>query len=189
MNKIATNSKPVTIGHRSRPISNGMKTQYVRAIPRALTLSICALFLLTGEAQAYTTTDQQAFTLDGTMGVYFIEYAFGHESHDIHMPFMSEHSEERHESALSYAFYDDEGERAGGNVTAIILGNVPIADGEYVIPKGSVGTFTLLVFFTPESDGDYRLQVTELPFSFNGTQELQLNPSELQYYQTEPLTL
>lgn len=159
----------------------------------ALLFIVWALLGVGAVAQAYETTNQSAFTVDGHLGVFLIQYSFGHGSYSLHMPLISEHTALKKNEVLSYEIYDDsEGEPAKGTATAIILSPAKVTDGEYVVPKGFKLPFTFLVFFTPSEDnlGDtYRLQVKHLPFSFNGTQNQMLNQSELERYTTEPLTL
>ena len=142
--------------------------------------------------EAYLTTKQEAFSVDGTTGVFSIEYRFGHQNRSIHMPLHPTNSESSFDHYLSYSIYDDEGEHAQGDITSIILSNADIVGDEYVVKESTLRTFTLLVIFTPNDENlgtEYHLQVEHLPFTFDGTGKQRLNQSELQYYKTERLTL
>lgn len=108
------------------------------------------------------------------------------------MPLLAQNGGEKSNAAVSYEILDEDGEKAAGNAFGIVLSTADIGEkGQYVTEKGMGRKFVLAVFFTPTvRDADeYRMQVTHLPFSFNGTQELQLNPSELKYYTTGLLPL
>lgn len=159
----------------------------------SLVLAVSFVFFVTPEtARAYFTTSQSAVAVDGeTSAVFLIEYRFGNGKHDLHMPIIAERGTERTDSVLSYEILDTAGKPAPGTAMGIVLSDAPIGAGEYVVQKGFAKRFTLLVVFKPEtvSESEYRLQVTQLPFTFDGTQALQLNPSELTYYTTPPLTL
>ncbi len=145
---------------------------------------------LPAEGEAYFTTDQDAFTVNGKTGVYTIEFAFGHDKHDIYIPAKALHGSTAVRNALSYELVDKNGGLASGTAVGIVLSSLPVRDGMYRIPKGKAARFTLLVLYTPPmNDGDYRAQVTSLPFTFDGATKLQLNPSELQYYTTDYLSL
>ncbi len=157
----------------------------------ALVLSV-ALMAQATVVEAYLTTDQNAFTINGKVGIYTIDFRFGHGSHDVYIPVTAMHTSVKTPGVLSYQIVDEELEVAKGTSVGIVLGNAKIKNGMYVVPKGKSVTFTLLTFYVPnaeETETQFRTQVTELPFGFDGTQELQLNHSELQYYTTELLTL
>lgn len=163
-----------------------------------LGLLLTVLISLPSVASAYFTTSQKALPLeDGSSALFLIEYRFGTNKHDVHMPILTEVGTERKTGFVSYEIIDGNGNPVRGTMKGIVLSSTPIKERMYVIPKGLGKNFTLVVVFTPEPavptvsslPKSYRLQVTQLPFSFNGTQELQLNPSELKYYTTELIEL
>lgn len=158
----------------------------------ALILSTFMFVLAVQPGHAYETTAKQAFTLDGKTAIFLIEFAFGHENHEIHMPLSARAGNAETPTSLSYVIYDDEGEAAKGLTTGIVLSSAPYRKGMYVTPRGHKIPFTLLVAYTPSEDENqnaFRAEVTHLPFSFDGIQQLKLNPSELQYYTTEFVSL
>jgi hypothetical protein len=141
---------------------------------------------------AYFTTNQQAFAANKTLGLYTIEFKFGHGSRDVYIPINALSGYQKSSNALTYQIINNEKEQALGTTSGIVLSSTPVKDGMYVIPKGKTATFTLLTFFTPsdvEEGATFRTQVTNLPFLFDGTQELALNPSELTPYTTELVPL
>lgn len=161
---------------------------------RLFLLFFCALIFVTTtqNTHAYFTTAQNAFTANDTMGVYTVDFSFGHEDYDIYIPVHAERGNGQSNESLMYEILDDEKETAHGDAIGIVLGNVPVRDGMYIVPKGYKASFTLLVFFSPnetETESEFRTQVTYLPFRFDGTRQLQLNPSELVPYTTKLLSL
>lgn len=161
-------------------------------------LTLSFLLLATPRAEAYFTTNQKAVAFDGGSALFLIEYAFGVEKYNVHMPILAQDSNEKSSTQVSYAVFDETGKEVEGTVAGIVLSSATLdKSGMYIVPKGTAKRFTLAVVFTPSAPvptventvKKYRLQVTHLPFSFNGTQELQLNPSELQYYTTKLIAL
>ncbi len=154
------------------------------------------LFLLffgfTTTTHAYFTTNQEELNVGNGVGLFLIEYSFGHAKHDIFLPIVAEQDEEQRNTTVSYDILDEQGNAVTGKTSAIVLSDSAITDtGMYKTPKGAAKKFTLAVFFTPETrnSASYRLQVTHLPFNFDGVQQLELNPSELRHYTTSPLHL
>ncbi len=157
-------------------------------------LAFILFFLFATPTHAYFTTAQSAEKLDGQSAFFSIEYAFGMKKREVYMPvFAHNQSAPVSESAVSYAILDEDGKEIAGKMTAIVFSKATLTkEAMYVTKKGTSNTFTLAVVFTPETydaEKTYRLQVTHLPFNFDGTQQLQLNPSELQYYTTKPISL
>ena len=154
-----------------------------------------ALFLVSAPANvdAYYTTGQNEVKFDAHTGLFLIDFSFGMEKRAVSIPIKTQQADERISDTISYAIVDETGAKVAGTATGIVLSSAPIDHtGMYVIPKGVSKKFTLAVFFTPEtpsSEHSYRLQVTQLPFQFDGVQQLQLNPSELKYYTTKLLAL
>jgi len=142
-----------------------------------------------GGAEAYFTTDQSAFRMVDGAALYLIEFKFGHGNYEIRIPVKANGTTEHSREFLSYGLYNRHNGLTENAVSAgIVLGDAQIENGEYVIPKGSRKTLTLLVVAS-SLERDTRLQVEYLPFTFDGKQELQLNPSELEYYTTELVAL
>ena len=159
----------------------------------AFFFGIIAILFFTQSAEAYVTTDQDAVALDNHAALFLIDYEFGHGSREMHLPIFASSTAES-AKLVSYEIVDDEGVAVGGKSAGIVFSTAPYRPeaGMYVIPKNEKETFTLAVVFTPDSfsaDTRYRLKVTNLPFSFNGEQQLELNPSELTYYTTEGISL
>lgn len=171
----------------------------VRFIILFAILSVSFIFLSIPEStRAYFTTNQVEISLDnGTSALFLIEYAFGAGKRDVHMPIFAKSGSEAWRDAVSYQVLDENGTAVNGKVSGIVLSGTPMRDGMYVVPKGTGKKFTLAVVFTPQEqvstegteEKQYRLQVTYLPFSFDGIQALQLNPSELKYYTTKLISL
>lgn len=155
----------------------------------AALVALTAFFVPT-PTLAYTTTGTVGFTHNNKTLFNAISFSFGHEKHAVHIP-ITARTDAKSRDALTYEILDADGGAAAGTPLGIVLSNAKVKGGEYVIPKGKSASFTLLTFFTPTSTSTeaYRTQVTNLPFTFDGKQELQLNPSELQYYTTKPVTL
>ncbi len=161
-----------------------------------ITTFILVVFLFLGaiptSADAYFTTAQNAFTVDNKTGVFTIDFAFGHKNYDVYIPVHAIHGGVLSSNKLSYVVKDTDNAIARGSSVGIVLSNARVKDGMYIIPKGTSATFRLLVIFTKDTTAAadaYTLTITHLPFRFNGTQQLKLNPSELQYYVTKPLSL
>lgn len=144
-------------------------------------------------ASAYFTTSQQAIDLGNGTGLFLIQYKFGHSDHTIDLPLFAERGDAAKNSVVSYEVYDGDNAVAPGTAVGIVLSDASLIEtGFYRTPKGVSHSFTLVVFFRPDENislGKYNLQVTHLPFVFDGAQQLQLNPSELQYYKTDRLKL
>ncbi len=154
-----------------------------------LTFLIFFFFFLSTPSQAYFTTNQSTRQLENGTNLFLIEYRFGMEKYDVYLPIHAKQGTETKNDAVSFEIYNEKNEVVQGNTTAIVLSDTAInTNGMYRINKGDSKKLTLAVFFTPASpdaDTSYSLQVTHLPFNFNGTQQLQLNPSELKYYTTK----
>ncbi len=155
--------------------------------------ALCALAFLATPTHAYFTTAQSAEALTGG-ALFTIDYSFGMAKHDVYLPFHAHNqSVAPSADAVSYSILDEDGVVVAGKVSAIVLSNATLGtDGMYKAKKGGAKKFTLVVVFIPETkdtEKTYRLQVTNLPFNFDGTQQLQLNPSELKYYTTKSITL
>ena len=161
-----------------------------------ITFLLFSFFLFTtSETNAYFTTNQEAVALKNHTGLFLIEYNFGMKKHEVYMPIFAENTTTTSNTRVSYQIIDDTGAVVTtGTSIGMVLSSTPLSSKEpqYVTPKGVAKKFMLAVLFTPNQsqlNAKYRLQVTHLPFNFDGTQQLQLNPSELQYYTTKLLSL
>lgn len=153
--------------------------------------AVCIFGYSVHTTSAYNTTDQKTYELNNGSALFLIEYKFGHQNHEVEMPFKNVNADSKATDTLAYTILDKEGHEITGKSSAIILSNSRLEkDRMYVTPKGIAKPFTLIVVFTPSASStpDYRLQVTHLPFNFDGNQQLELNPTELQYY-TTPYTV
>ncbi len=160
--------------------------KYMKKVQLFLLVLAVSFCMHSGSAQAYLSTSQSAVKLeDGAL--FLVSYSFGHRGHELQLPFYATSSSLYTPNALAYTVVDADGVIVPGTASTIILSNAELGkDWMYTIPKGRKHTFTLIVAFAPEKKDatDYRLQVNHLPFSFDKTQALKLNLSELQYYAT-----
>ena len=145
-------------------------------------------------SSAYFTTAQSEMKLGADSALFLIDFSFGTAQHEVQIPILATQSSETPKSdAVAYTIFDEDGNTAIGTASAIVLSKASInKSGKYSVAKGLSQNFTLAVVFTPTvvtKVNEYRLQVTHLPFTFDGTQELQLNPSELTYYTTDLLEI
>jgi hypothetical protein len=167
---------------------------FVRYITLSILLTVSFLLLAIPRAEAYFTTNQEAVAFDDGSAIFLIEYAFGVKNRDVHMPVFAQYSNNKASTAVSYAVFDESGAEVEGTAAGIVLSSATLdRSGMYIVPKGTAKKFTLAVVFTPripaQTEKKYRLQVMHLPFSFDGIQQLQLNPSELKYYTTKLIAL
>lgn len=145
-------------------------------------------------SNAYFTTAQSEMKLGDGSALFLIDFSFGTMKYDVQIPITATQSlgAPTH-NAVAYTIFDEDGDTAIGTASAIVLSKAKInKEGKYHVAKGVSQNFTLAVIFTPTvvtKVNEYRLQVTHLPFTFNETQELQLNPSELKYYTTDLLEI
>ena len=138
-------------------------------------------------SNAYFTTAQEEFTVDGKTAVFVIDYAFGHDSYALRMPQKTIRGAAQNRDALSYEILDENGTPGRGTAVGIVLSDAPVTKGAYLTPKGVAKKFRLLVLYTKaenETGTSFRAQVTNLPFAFSGSQELKLNEPELRSYTT-----
>lgn len=166
----------------------------IKRVSTYLCLIIGFFMLSTGGAEAYFTTDQNAFTVDNKTGVFTIDFSFGHASHDITIPVSAQPMSlvESETATLGYTITATDGKPVNGRMMGIVLSSdAPVSNGFYKIKKGESATFTLLMLFVPDTKESrtYTASVSQLPFTFDGKQGLQLNPSELTYYTTPELLL
>lgn len=158
-----------------------------------LMATLIALFFVAVPTHAYFTTGQNAEALTGG-ALFTIDYSFGMEKHDVYLPFTAHNQSVLPSTdAVSYTILDENNTAVPGKVSAIVLSNATLStDQMYKVTPGSAKKFTLVVVFIPETkdtEKTYRLQVTNLPFNFDDTQQLQLNPSELKYYTTKSIKI
>ena len=129
---------------------------------------------------------------DGS-GLFLIEYNFGMAKHEVYMTPFTQRSLTPDSKTVSYEILNEKNEVVAGKAVGIVLSNTTLNDEvQYIVPKNVSKKFTLAVFFTPDKKNTgekYRLHVTYLPFKFDGTQRLQLNPSELEKYTTKSIAL
>lgn len=158
-----------------------------------LAILLSASFFSTNtQADAYFTTHQEVVPLKNGSALFLIDYAFGMEKRDVYLPVFARNTASTSNNFVSYSILDGHNTEAKGTINGIVLSDTPIKDSMYITPKGHQKNFRLAVLFTPLTatpQETYRLQVNYLPFNFDGTQQLQLNPSELQYYTTKPTRL
>lgn len=160
---------------------------------RIILLVLCVFFTIPSSTHAYFTTSQKAIPLENGSGLFLIEYAFGMEKHDVTLPIFATTTERVQDTEIGYEIRTSDNEKISGKTTAIVLSGAEIkTDKMYHIRKGTSQKMLLAVLFTPDKNErgqSYTLNVTHLPFQFDTTQKLQLNPSELRYYVSPALTL
>jgi hypothetical protein len=142
--------------------------------------------------RAYTTTHQDAFSVDGKTGVYVIDYSFGHGKYDLQMPLRAIRGTSTSTEALSYEIVNGDGKPGAGTAVGIVFGEAPIKNGMYIVPKGTFVHFRMIVIYTQgvgEASDTFYTQVTNLPFAFHKVQDLSLTPSERASYRTPSITL
>lgn len=156
-----------------------------------LSLTACLLFGVAGPAAAYYTTDQTVTQYSETTSVYTIDYYFSNKAQNMYLPVAATRNLALGDSdtALGYEVIEDgASSTADGTATAVVVSSLPIVDGMYEIPAGTVGNFTLYVLLTTPTDtleADYLVQVTNLPFRRGLTGNTQrLNVHELTHYRT-----
>lgn len=114
------------------------------------------------------------------------------------MPIYTERTEfSKSEDTLSYSILNQGTTTAYGKTVGVVLTkdeDVKVVDGQYFLPAGQSAEFTLISLLTLDeelSDTDLSLLVTHLPFTMvvdEVSHQNQLNPSELQYYQTPSIS-
>ncbi len=166
---------------------------FIRFIILGCIIAVSFFVFSGGNAQAYFTTSQSATAIDIHSALFTIDYSFGTEKHALHLPLMAHMGTEKSNTAVSYVILDEDGVVVPGKVAGFVFSSALLGkDSMYTVPKSVAEKFTLIAVFTPTTvvEGkEYRLQVTHLPFNFDGSQQLQLNPSELQYYTTKLISL
>ncbi len=169
----------------------------------SLLILLLAIIVVPSVSSAYFTTAQSAIKLNEDTLLYTVTFKFGFPSSDLRMPIGAVRGLQFGD-ASPYVGYtllkDSETAVASGTAAGLVLSKAKIVDNEYFVPKGEVGTFTLVALvkvtddFVPTDAKDYDLsiQVTSLPFTMikgKSVVKAQLNPSELQYYITPELDL
>lgn len=161
-----------------------------------LLCALVVLVLLPSSLSAYTVTDTRAYRVNNTTALFYIQYAFGHENHDFYLPVLATRDQKFGSKTKSVGYeimQDDDFDTSDGTTQAIVLANLPIENGMYKIPKGYNAPLTLAVIFTTTTetpDAEYAVAVTDLPFySDDELTYARLNPSELQYYETDTVHL
>lgn len=166
------------------------RTTYSFWILIALTV---LFFSFTTSAHAYFTTAQKEIRLSDGSGLFLIEYSFGMAKYEVYMTPFAQRSLTTDTKMVSYEILNEKNEVVAGKAVGIVLSDTMLnKDIQYVVSKNASKKFTLAVFFTPDKKNTgekYRLHVTYLPFKFDGTQQLQLNPSELEKYTTKGIAL
>ena len=165
----------------------------VRFIILSVIIFVSFLIFSIPKTNAYFTTGQEAVALDNHSALFLIEYSFGMGKRNVHLPVLATNTTTKTANAVSYIIIDETGKKIDGKMSGIVFSDALLSNtGMYVTPKGASKKFTLAVVFTPQiyvARKEYRLQVTHLPFNFDGSQQLQLNPSELKYYTTKLISL
>lgn len=164
------------------------------------TILLSGLFLLVcalpAGAQAYFTTSQTATAYGPDKVLFTISYKFGFLNRDLYMPISAIRGLDTTNTSgnLGYGVVADGViDSKIGRTTALVLSSAAIKDGQYFVPKGKNGTFTLVVVMDNKpalNTKDLSLLVTSLPFTMIDNNKIivaKLNPSELQYYVTPKL--
>ena len=159
---------------------------------------IVVCFSAPAVTQAYFTTNQQALAVTDTTGFFTITYEFGFDTRDAYLPIAATRGDSDHEKVLIYDIMADEEDVVeDGTAAGMVLSTAEIRDGRYYIPAGETASFTLFVVYTApegETEEDYSVQVTHLPFDMHFldtgyVNENGLNEPELRPYITPEIEL
>jgi hypothetical protein len=160
---------------------------------RTLILLFCALGTYTPIAHGYFTTAQHAYSPTGEVALFVIDFTFGHAKYDMALPMEAVKTfNTKSTTTLQFEILTSENTRASGTALAYILSDADQENGMYVVKKGTKENFRLVALYTRTKDeaGDlFRAQVTQLPVSLVGFEDLKLNPKELIHYTTNFIPL
>jgi hypothetical protein len=159
--------------------------------------SLILLFCIFGAslptAHGYFTTGQDAYSPTGDVGLFVIDFTFGHAKYDMALPMHAVKTfDTKSTTTLQFEILNSEHKRASGTVTAFVLSEADQEHGMYVVRKGKKEEFRLVALYTrtnEEAGGLFRAQVTQLPVSLIGFEDLKLNPKELVHYTTNFIPL
>lgn len=175
-------------------------------------------FVAPSVSQAYLTTAQSAVDLGNGTALFTVTYKFGFLNREVYMPILAKRNKEFTDTGTNAGYsilFNDKNEAKAtsskvniedanvtlnytvlpGKARAMVLSTAEIKDGRYYLPKGKVGTFTLIALVDMSKStikDDISLLMTSLPFTMldkGKIIEARLNPSELQYYKTPEVTL
>lgn len=157
-----------------------------------LLLSLFALFFLPNVSAAYEVVDTASYKMSADTHMYVIKYQLGFEKYGVYAPIgaIQASMAEADSPYLQYVLEEGEETVEYENVSAVVLSDATVEDGQYVIEAGEAALFTVVVLATvPESYevDDARMRVTNLPFSLlqeDGSLPNRLSDGELRYYVT-----
>ncbi len=145
-------------------------------------------------AEAVGTLAQSATRLTKDIVLYQVSYELGFKKYEVRAPIGAMRNLQVGSTSpyLGYTILNDSETLTDiGKSAGLVLSGATIDGADYIIPKGSAATFTLVTLLSlPEAIGedlDLALQVTALPFTMIGdtvTIDGHLNASELQYFIT-----
>ena len=144
-------------------------------------------------SHAYQTTSQTAVPYGNDKVLFTVSYKFGFLNRDLYMPISAVRGLDTTDTSGNLGY----GIVAGGVIdakigrtTGLVLSSAEIKDGQYYLPRGKNGSFTLVVVMDSKpalNTKDLSLLMTSLPFTMvekGKSYQAFLNPSELQYYVT-----
>lgn len=163
--------------------------------------TLLLLIALPHSSLAYFTTKQQVIKINENTALFAIDYRFGVKNYDMKLPIGAIRELESGDASpyVGYQLLNSKAVTEVGESYGVVVSSAKIVDNAYFIPKGHSATFTLYVLAKlPKNDkGESKksrlsLQISSLPFVMTDEQTKlsgHLNPSELQYYVTDAVTL
>lgn len=163
------------------------------SIPMALGLFFVAfLFMLyTAPAEAFSKNQVDRYSFaktDDGVAVYTLSFVLGGYSKDLYIPIIGVRGlvNGTRQNNFGFEMQAGYGENPSedGQVTALMISNADIVNGQYKVPAGTSAAFKIVALFrTAKDESDtYRFKVTEFPFFIGDNKEAQsFTPSELKY--------
>jgi hypothetical protein len=143
-----------------------------------LGLLIVGQITLATPAAAYKVTATKATAVAPDTTLFTITYTMGFLNRDTLVPLIANSNLKRD---VSFSVIDATGTAVTtGKNAGMVLSTAPIKDAHYVVPRGTVGTFTLMVLHKNADTAPKALAVTDLPFQMidNKTTVLASVPDE-----------
>ncbi len=135
-----------------------------------IVLGVLTVLLATAQpAAAYRSFEQTATKVNDTTILFTITFGFGTRTNEFFIPATTNRSTPylSQEDIVGYEILHNGATSTAGVSHSIVLADLSVTDGEYLIPEASTGLFTfvsLVQFDEPLADTDeYTLQITSLP--------------------------
>lgn len=132
---------------------------------QAIFFSICAVLFFTAAApqtHAYKVTSAHATPLNDTTTLFTVSFQMGFLNRETAIPIVANSA---YEKDIQYAVVDKSSAViSGGTSTGMVVSTAAIKNGNYFLPKGKNGDFTLVVVYSNPNASAKSLKITELPF-------------------------